>query len=272
MSKRLNSVHSDSVTKKAKTMNSKSSSINEMNRIKYKVFVDLDGVLVDFEAGIRRLFPNIKSSSDIPTKQLWPRVASVPNFFTNLQWTNDGQLLWNTLLDNCTLNNKEGTYDVPDVLTGIPTNKTARAQKFTWCRRNLAKSSIQISHADFAAPKSEHRCIAGQRLSNPNRVNVITCWSRNKHFESKAHCILIDDRGDHVPSNEVYSLREKWEARGGIFIQHTDAKSTIQKLVDIGVIIESDGNSQDEKSKSVVGFTEKRESQQVIDLLDDVSD
>jgi hypothetical protein len=128
----------------------------------------------------------------------------------------------------------------------------------------LARSNIQISHADYAAPKQEHKCITGQRLSHRNRINVITCWSRNKYLESKSRCILIDDRGDHK------NLKENWEAKGGIFIQHNDAESTIQKLVDIGVINKRIGNSHVEISKSVeVGTTIERKSQQVIELLDD---
>lgn len=267
--KRVSSPHNSSIPKKAKSINltlNDTSSINESNKTKYKIFVDLDGVLVDFEAGVRKLFPNHNSSSEISPKRLWPRVASVPNFFTNLQWTNDGELLWNTLLDNCSLHKSDANFDVPDILTGIPMNKSSRSQKYTWCRRNLARSNIQISHADYAAPKQEHKCITGQRLSDRNRINVITCWSRNKHLESKSHCILIDDRGDHK------NLKENWEAKGGIFIQHNDAESTIQKLVDIGVINKTIGNSHVEISKSVeVGTTSTvgRKSQQVIELLDD---
>lgn len=240
------------------------SSINKSNITKYKIFVDLDGVLVDFEGGVRKLFPNVNSSSEISLKRLWSRVATVPNFFANLHWTNDGQLLWNTLLDNCSLHKSDASFDVPDILTGIPMNKAARSQKYTWCRRQLARSNIQISHADYAAPKQEHRCIAGQRLSNHNRVNVITCWSKNKHLESKAQCILIDDRGDHK------NLRKNWEAKGGIFIQHNDAETTIQKLVDIGVIDKSSANSQAEKPELVeIESSIERKPQHVIELLDD---
>ena len=43
----------------------------------------------------------------------------------------------------------------------------------------------------------------------------------NKQKFSGPNCVLIDDRGD---------LREAWEARGGIFIHHTEAKESIRQL------------------------------------------
>jgi hypothetical protein len=42
--------------------------------------------------------------------------------------------------------------------------------------------------------------------------------------------VLIDDRID---------LAREWTNKGGIFIHHTDAKSTLQKLVDKGILTSS---------------------------------
>lgn len=39
--------------------------------------------------------------------------------------------------------------------------------------------------------------------------------------------VLIDDRLD---------LRENWEARGGIFVHHTNTKRTLRKLVQHGIL------------------------------------
>ncbi len=40
--------------------------------------------------------------------------------------------------------------------------------------------------------------------------------------------VLIDDR---------IELSKNWTDKGGIFIHHTDAKSTLQKLVDRGILV-----------------------------------
>jgi len=40
--------------------------------------------------------------------------------------------------------------------------------------------------------------------------------------------VLIDDR---------IELSVKWTEKGGIFIHHTDTKSTLQKLVDRGILL-----------------------------------
>lgn len=84
------------------------SSLSAANGAIYKIFVDLDGVLVDFESGVMKLFPNYSSSDDVPSKILWSRVATHHNFFANLGWTCDGKLLWETLLKHSTLMNSDG--------------------------------------------------------------------------------------------------------------------------------------------------------------------
>jgi hypothetical protein len=40
---------------------------------------------------------------------------------------------------------------------------------------------------------------------------------------------LIDDRE---------SLREDWEGAGGIFVHHVNADTTLQKLKELGIIVE----------------------------------
>ena len=43
------------------------------------------------------------------------------------------------------------------------------------------------------------------------------------------YSVLIDDRA---------KLGRDWEARGGIFIHHTDTKRTLQQLKDLGILSE----------------------------------
>lgn len=128
----------------------------------------------------------------------------------------------------------------------MPRNFSSRAEKFEWCQRELlsaagldndrddGKLSLTFNHVDMAGKKNSHELVSGRKRkqdSNNNTVvNVITCWSRNKHYESKNNHVLIDDR---------LSLREDWENNGGIFIHHTSSEKTIQALREGGIISSS---------------------------------
>lgn len=87
------------------------------------------------------------------------------------------------------------------ILTALPKTNTelVRAHKTAWVRRNI-DSTIQ----------------------------VITCST----YEKPEHCfpgdVLIDDRAVN---------RSAWEARGGRYVVHKDAWSSVRALKDMGVIL-----------------------------------
>lgn len=303
-----------SVMKTSSVVSTKSKSSSKSSCAKYKIFCDLDGVLVDFEKGALNLFQNnkYKSVSSIPPRILWPRISSSQNFFSNLSWTEDGEELWQTLLfhlegqhqqqENGEESEKRNvnTFDKLCILTGCPMNQSSRFQKFDWCQRHLnlyaadngngngpttlyhlsstLSSSMKLNfvHVDKAAKKSMHQIVVHknnqnangmksiasmfqtqkqQKGSTPNKtetavktktssstsslknkktkekkIEVITCWSKNKHYESKENHVLIDDR---------ISLKDAWVKQGGIFIHHVNTKDTIQQMVNLGIIITS---------------------------------
>lgn len=152
---------------------------------KYKVFVDLDGVLVDFDAGVEALFG--RKPDDLPPPVLWSRLAKTPGFYDTLEWMADGRTLWDFV-----------KQFEPTILTGLPRGAWAEPQKRAWCARELGEA-----------------------------VPVITCLSKEKADKAKASVaegivpILIDDRE---------SLRESFEAAGGIFVFHTRAEESIAAL------------------------------------------
>lgn len=89
-----------------------------------KLFVDLDGVLCDFEARVFEIFG--RKPKEIPLKEMWGRLARTENFYGELDWMPDGKALWN------------GVKDLePTILTGIPMGGWAPKQKRSWCYRNL---------------------------------------------------------------------------------------------------------------------------------------
>jgi hypothetical protein len=194
----------------------------------YKIFCDLDGVLVDFEAGVKRIFGG-RSPDELPNQSaMWAAIGRADRFYATLPWTEDGRALWDVLRNHPT---------TPDILTGVPRSVKSRSEKFTWCVRELVGNKttgtaagggdLEINHVDMAGKKSAHELVAGMRKDKVGVVNVITCWSKNKHCESGRNHILIDDR---------LSLREAWEEGGGIFIHHTNTKRTLAALREKGVL------------------------------------
>lgn len=90
------------------------------------IFCDLDGVLVDFEEGIRKIFG--KEPNELPRKHMWGVVAKTPNFYTTLPWMKDGKQLWESIKG---LN--------PIILTAAPRGSWAERQKRQWVTRELGE-------------------------------------------------------------------------------------------------------------------------------------
>ena len=93
------------------------------------------------------------------------------------------------------------SYVNPTILTGAPLSiPTARDEKIGWVARYFGLGAASRTIVTTAAMKSE-RCKPGD--------------------------VLIDDRTKH---------REKWEARGGIWIVHRSAEETIDELVRLNLL------------------------------------
>lgn len=199
-----------------------SSSSSTTHLLQYTIYCDLDGVLCDFDAGLRRI-SNGCSPDELEFRDMWSMVQNTNNFYEYLPWMTDGRELWNALLP---LN--------PDILTGVPRHYAARRDKAAWCRRELG---VPIHHVDMAGYQRSH-AVMGNGGRKEGVVNVITCWSRNKHLESRMGAVLIDDRE---------SLARDWEMRGGIFVHHTSTKTTLKQLKELGIL--SDDAAQDEQQE-----------------------
>lgn len=213
-------------------------------QLSYSIFCDLDGVLVDFEAGVKSINRG-RGPDDMQLNSMWRSIAQANNFFERLPWTKDGKQLWQSLV------NELQHLKSLDILTGVPSNFVFREQKFKWCKRELAfafnknscnigggEISLKFKHVDMAGKKKQHYLVNGcgrksNSLDGSFVVNVITCWSKNKHRESKRCCVLIDDRED---------LGQAWTEAGGIFIHHKGTNSTLAKLKERGILQSSGKN------------------------------
>jgi hypothetical protein len=85
----------------------------------------------------------------------------------------------------------------PVILTGLPRGNWAEPQKRRWAERHFPG------------------------------VPVITTLAALKHEHTHPGDVLVDDRDKH---------RHLWEAEGGVFIHHKDARSSIVELKRLGYI------------------------------------
>lgn len=133
---------------------------NKQNKQKYKLFCDLDGVLVNFEKGVFSLTGKYTSQFN-KNSDMWKEIAKKNNFWTELEWAQDGKTLWDFII-----NNKDSwNYEI---LTGVPEGKMGKdadKQKHIWCQKNLE-----------------------------TEINVNVCLGSLKHKFSNPKNILIDDR------------------------------------------------------------------------------
>jgi len=176
----------------------------------FQIFCDLDGVLVDFDSGVKGLF-NGRGPDEVGGR-MWGRINSTKGFYRNLAWMEDGRELWNMI-----------SPLKPHILTGVSTGKECHIEKFDWCTNNLGKTTNHV-HKAKRNPQ-DHRLVSG-KMEN-DAINIITCWSKFKHFESGENCVLIDDR---------LKLKEKWVEKGGIFIHHTSTVNTLKELRSLKIL------------------------------------
>ena len=128
------------------------------NNLKYKIFCDMDGVLVDFDKGYFELTGKDISGQWHTTSEFWdPINKQGEKFWDGLEWTKDGKRLWSYL---------EGHYPV---LLSSPSRNGygSRKGKNSWVNRELP------------------------------HVPLLLEYSNNKESIGP-NCILIDDRDRNI--------------------------------------------------------------------------
>ena len=151
--------------------------------MKGQLFLDLDGVLADFDRHVEELFG--RPPEQMKLGELWARAARTPGFFETMSMTADGPELWAYCRPFA-----------PTILTGLPRGTWAGPQKERWVAQHLGPE-----------------------------VPVITCMARDKCLHARAGDVLVDDRT---------RFAHCWEAKGGIFVHHLSAASSIRALKELG--------------------------------------
>lgn len=128
----------------------------------HKLFLDLDGVLADFERGVRTVTG--KRPEELPLKTMWAALAHAPRFFETLELMHDAEALWRFCAPHH-----------PTILTGLPLGKWAPEQKRRWVARVLGAHVPVITCMSREKP----------RWSGPGHVLVDDRASAREGWERK---------------------------------------------------------------------------------------
>jgi len=125
---------------------------------KYKIYCDMDGVLVDFDRGYKKLTGRDISGQFFSDTNFWDPINEAGyDFWINLEWMNDGKRLWKYI----------EKYS-PELLSAPSRQNDSRVAKHDWVNKELPNTHLILRSAkhkkDFAGP----------------------------------NCILIDDRIDNI--------------------------------------------------------------------------
>lgn len=150
-----------------------------------RLFLDMDGVLADFDAGFFNLTG--KTPKDYTDAEMWRRITAHEPFYFDLPPMPDLAALWA----------HTAKYH-PTVLTGVPYSLKERCtlQKLAWVAQHLTPTPP-----------------------------LIACMARDKSLHLKPGDVLVDDR---------IHYRDLWINRGGQFVHHRDAATTIADLRELG--------------------------------------
>ena len=116
----------------------------------YKVYCDMDGVIVDFERGYNDLTgkqtPGVDSTYN--KDDFWGAITKAgAKFWANLNWMSDGQQLWGYIKQ----------YN-PELLTAPSREESSRIGKLAWVDKNIPNTPIIFKQAkdkkDLAEPNA----------------------------------------------------------------------------------------------------------------------
>jgi hypothetical protein len=132
------------------------------------LFLDADGVLADFDEGVRRLLGMTPAAFEAEhgKREFWRRIAKARNFYGELPEMPDARLLFDGV-----------RHLQPTILTGLPIGNWAAPQKIAWAAEHFPG------------------------------VPIITSLARDKYKHMKPGDVLVDDRENHRATYEAHGVR-----------------------------------------------------------------
>lgn len=129
--------------------------------VKYKIYCDMDGVLIDFDKGYKELTGHELDGTHRTDDNFWDPINSAGyDFWINLPWAHDGKELWNYI----------SKYE-PELLSAPSRQNESRVAKHNWVDRELPGVKLNLRNAkhkkDFASPTS---------ILIDDRIDNVTGW------------------------------------------------------------------------------------------------
>ena len=114
----------------------------------YKIYCDLDGVLIDFNKGYEKLTGLELGNEHRSDSNFWEPINNAGyDFWVNLEWMSDGHKLWDFI----------SPYN-PEILSAPSRQTESRIAKHDWVERELPGVHLILRSAkhkkDFASPNS----------------------------------------------------------------------------------------------------------------------
>eukprot|EP01064_Diplonema_japonicum_P032593 TRINITY_DN6167_c0_g1_i2.p1 TRINITY_DN6167_c0_g1~~TRINITY_DN6167_c0_g1_i2.p1 ORF type:complete len:190 (+),score=38.31 TRINITY_DN6167_c0_g1_i2:42-572(+) len=106
---------------------------------RWRVFVDLDGVLADFEKGLKT--QGVTDLKANPTAG-WNKLKEADGFFENLEWMEGARPMWDHLVPH-----------QPIILTGLPRGNWAAPQKRKWVSTQIGTHVTVITCMKHEKPR-----------------------------------------------------------------------------------------------------------------------
>lgn len=165
-----------------------------------KIYFDMDGVLADFDRGVKEMCgitPPPPNTRHLPggDAEMWAGIRKIEHFYDKLPPMPDAIDLFNMVY--------ERYKDRCEILSGIPKPDkqiyTAGEDKENWVRR---------------------------LLSEDIKVNIVFKEEKPRYCTGK-DCILIDDMKSNI---------SKWQEYGGTGILHISCKDTLNILKELCIL------------------------------------
>jgi len=171
------------------------------------IFLDMDGVLADFDKAAKANFNfdtsrlNMSRSLMTPADallkdQLYEQIEQLENFWLTLEPISDAQVLFEFFKD----------FN-PVILTAAPSNKGIEAESF----KRAARHKREWIREHFPVPDTHFLCTT----SSDKHLYM-------NHLNKKVN-ILVDDRLKNI---------DNWHTAGGLGIFHTSAQNSIDKFIE----------------------------------------
>ena len=167
----------------------------DKNPLQVQLYCDMDGVLVDMEAGFKDLSGGL-SPKDYEAKNgknsFWKLIGTNPNFWIDLKPMPDYKILWDFIKDHF--------KSPPPVILSAGQGAKIVQQKTEWIRKYI-DPKIKVIIASSGTKKPEY---------------VLNTTGRVTH-------VLLDDTQKNIDVWDNVDLHR-------IAVHHTDAASSIRKL------------------------------------------